>query len=208
MSEQNSAVDSSVHYNIPELQSKPGRSKPHPHAPSLQPNGQHCPPQPSRQELSTEESEEEDEEDDTEEDEPTTSRWQGIEAIFEAYQEYAEGKMCVQQIGFLSVRVALQILKLWFVGVCDARGFLNVRGGPEESYRSFSLSLCLTLEQSIERQVLHSQCRRLEVHHYNLSLTAEQLSHSMGVRNTPMLTSFRLHFYLILRCIFNGQRRE
>uniref|UniRef100_A0A673HAT6 Genetic suppressor element 1-like n=1 Tax=Sinocyclocheilus rhinocerous TaxID=307959 RepID=A0A673HAT6_9TELE len=127
MSEQNNAVDSSVHYNIPELQSTPGRSKPHPHPPSLQPNGQHCPPQPSRQELSTEESEEEveDEEDDTEEDEPTTSRWQGIEAIFEAYQDYAE-------------------------------------------------------EQSIERQVLHSQCRRLEVHHYNLSLTAEQLSHSMG----------------------------
>uniref|UniRef100_A0A672PG57 Genetic suppressor element 1-like n=1 Tax=Sinocyclocheilus grahami TaxID=75366 RepID=A0A672PG57_SINGR len=127
MSEQNNAVDSSVHYNIPELQSTPGRSKPHPHPPSLQPNGQHCPPQPYRQELSTEESEEEveDEEDDTEEDEPTPSRWQGIEAIFEAYQDYAE-------------------------------------------------------EQSIERQVLHSQCRRLEVHHYNLSLTAEQLSHSMG----------------------------
>ncbi len=81
-------------------------------------------------------------------------------------------------------RLALQILKLWCVDVCDARGFLNVRGGPEESYRSLSLSLCLTLEQSIERQVLHSQCRRLEVHHYNLSLTAEQLSHSMGVRNT------------------------
>ncbi|KTF91449.1 hypothetical protein cypCar_00007561 [Cyprinus carpio] len=121
MSEQNHAVDSSVHYNIPELQTTPGRSKPHPHPPSLQPNGQHCPPHPSHQELSTEESEE----DDTEEDEPTTSRWQGIEAIFEAYQEYAE-------------------------------------------------------EQSIERQVLHSQCRRLEAHHYNLSLTAEQLSHSMG----------------------------
>lgn len=100
MSEQNNAVDSSVHYNIPELQSTPGRSKPHPHPPSLQPNGQHCLPQPSRHELSTEESEE----DDTEEDEPTTSRWQGIEAIFEAYQEYAEGKMiCVQQIGSLSV---------------------------------------------------------------------------------------------------------
>ncbi|XP_059362202.1 genetic suppressor element 1-like isoform X1 [Carassius carassius] len=122
MSEQNNAVDSSVHYNIPELQSTPGRSKPHPHPPSLQPNGQHCPPQPSRQES---EEKVEDEGDDTEEDEPTTSGWQGIEAIFEAYQEYAE-------------------------------------------------------EQSIEQQVLQSQCRRLEVHHYNLSLTAEQLSHSMG----------------------------
>lgn len=103
MSEQNNAVDSSVHYNIPEIQSTPGQSKPHPHPPSLQPNGQHCPPQPSHQEISTEESEEEDEEEGTEEDEPTTSRWQGIEAIFEAYQEYAEGKMCVQQIGSLSV---------------------------------------------------------------------------------------------------------
>ncbi|XP_051726961.1 genetic suppressor element 1 isoform X3 [Ctenopharyngodon idella] len=125
MSEQNHAVDSSVHYNIPELQSTPGRSKPYPHPPSSQPNGQHCPSQPSHQEISAEESEEEDEEDDTEEDEPSTSRWQGIEAIYEAYQEYTE-------------------------------------------------------EQSIERQVLHSQCRRLEVHHYNLSVTAEQLSHSMG----------------------------
>lgn len=46
------------------------------------------------------------------------------------------------------------------------------------------VSFTLSLEQSIERQVLHSQCRRLEVHHYNLSVTAEQLSHSMGVRNT------------------------
>ncbi|XP_026110594.1 genetic suppressor element 1-like, partial [Carassius auratus] len=122
MSEQKHTVDSSVHYNIPELQSTPSRSKPHPHPPSLQPNGQHCPPQPSRQES---EEKVEDEADDTEEDEPTTSGWQGIEAIFEAYQEYVE-------------------------------------------------------EQSIEQQVLQSQCRRLEVHHYNLSLTAEQLSHSMG----------------------------
>jgi len=94
MSEQNHAVDSSVHYNIPELQSTPGRSKPHPqpHPLSSQPNGQHCPPQPSHQEISAEESDEEDEEDDTEDDEPSTSRWQGIEAIFEAYQEYTEGK--------------------------------------------------------------------------------------------------------------------
>ncbi|XP_051740175.1 genetic suppressor element 1 [Ctenopharyngodon idella] len=34
-------------------------------------------------------------------------------------------------------------------------------------------------ERSIEHQVLQSECRRLETHHYNLSLTAEQLSHSM-----------------------------
>lgn len=49
------------------------------------------------------------------------------------------------------------------------------------------LSVCLnlpqsSLDQSLERQVLQSQCRKLEAQNYNLSLTAEQLSHSMGVR--------------------------
>ncbi|XP_073687762.1 LOW QUALITY PROTEIN: genetic suppressor element 1 [Garra rufa] len=34
-------------------------------------------------------------------------------------------------------------------------------------------------ERGIEQQVLQSECRRLETQHYNLSLTAEQLSHSM-----------------------------
>lgn len=48
-------------------------------------------------------------------------------------------------------------------------------------------SVCLnlpqsSLDQSLERQVLQSQCRKLEAQNYNLSLTAEQLSHSMGVR--------------------------
>lgn len=138
MSEQNHAVDSSVHYNIPELQSTPGRSKPHlhphphPHPPSSQPNGQHCPPQPSHQEISAEESNEEDEEDDTEDDEPSTSRWQGIEAIFEAYQDYTEGKICallgttryccvMDIIVLFSRGAAQQIPKLWCAGVCDAR---------------------------------------------------------------------------------------
>lgn len=36
-------------------------------------------------------------------------------------------------------------------------------------------------EQNVERQVLQTQCRRLEAQHYSLSLTAEQLSHSMAV---------------------------
>lgn len=36
-------------------------------------------------------------------------------------------------------------------------------------------------EQSLERQVLQTQCRRLEAQNYSLSLTAEQLSHSMAV---------------------------
>ncbi|KAG8508375.1 Genetic suppressor element 1 [Galemys pyrenaicus] len=35
-------------------------------------------------------------------------------------------------------------------------------------------------EQDLERQVLQTQCRRLEAQHYSLSLTAEQLSHSMA----------------------------
>ncbi|CDQ93927.1 unnamed protein product, partial [Oncorhynchus mykiss] len=122
--------DSSVHYNIPELQSAPSRPPPphtHPHTHSIQhphphsiqhphshahplpqPNGQHCPPHPHREPPGARE-----------------EQWQGIEAIFEAYQEYIE-------------------------------------------------------EQGVERQVLQSQCRRLENQHYNLSLTAEQLSHSMG----------------------------
>uniref|UniRef100_A0A671QU23 Genetic suppressor element 1-like n=1 Tax=Sinocyclocheilus anshuiensis TaxID=1608454 RepID=A0A671QU23_9TELE len=34
-------------------------------------------------------------------------------------------------------------------------------------------------EKSIEQQVLQSECIRLETQHYNLTLTAEQLSHSM-----------------------------
>ncbi|XP_051547700.1 genetic suppressor element 1-like isoform X1 [Myxocyprinus asiaticus] len=34
-------------------------------------------------------------------------------------------------------------------------------------------------ERSVEHQVLHSECRRLETQHYNLTLTAEQLSQSM-----------------------------
>ncbi|KTG06872.1 hypothetical protein cypCar_00042575 [Cyprinus carpio] len=34
-------------------------------------------------------------------------------------------------------------------------------------------------EKSIEQKVLQSECRRLETQHYNLTLTAEQLSHSM-----------------------------
>ncbi|KAL1007338.1 hypothetical protein UPYG_G00085210 [Umbra pygmaea] len=143
ISEPSHPQDTSVHYNIPELQSAPSWPPPphtHAHAHSIQhphshahtqPNGQHCPPQPHREpiglreELSVEEESEEESGEEPEEELSTGPRWQGIEAIFEAYQEYIE-------------------------------------------------------EQSVERQVLQSQCRRLEAQHYNLSLTAEQLSHSMG----------------------------
>uniref|UniRef100_H3C8Z7 Gse1 coiled-coil protein n=1 Tax=Tetraodon nigroviridis TaxID=99883 RepID=H3C8Z7_TETNG len=63
----------------------------------------------------------------SEEDEDLSSpkKWQGIEAIFEAYQKYAD-------------------------------------------------------EWSIERQVLHNQCKRLEAQNYSLTRTAEQLSVTMG----------------------------
>ncbi|KAG7217412.1 hypothetical protein INR49_021579, partial [Caranx melampygus] len=37
-----------------------------------------------------------------------------------------------------------------------------------------------TRKWSIERQVLHSQCKRLEAQNYNLTRTAEQLSLTMG----------------------------
>lgn len=58
-------------------------------------------------------------------------------------------------------------------------------------------------EQNLERQVLQTQCRRLEAQHYSLSLTAEQLSHSMAVspgaphvgeRNENRLLGFFLIF--------------
>ncbi|XP_068117688.1 genetic suppressor element 1-like [Hyperolius riggenbachi] len=125
--EQNHKPDASVHYNIPELQQSS-------RAPAQQQNGQQGPMQsgvgrgqPRPQETTSAEStsEEESEDEDEEEDEPPRPKWQGIEAIFEAYQEHLE-------------------------------------------------------EQNIERHVLETQCRRLEAQHYNLSLTAEQLSHRMA----------------------------
>ncbi|XP_040838204.1 genetic suppressor element 1 isoform X2 [Ochotona curzoniae] len=116
-------ADASVHYNIPELQST-GR------LPAPQHNGQQEPPAarrgPPAQEMDCNSAEEEEEEEEEEEDEEVPRhKWQGIEAIFEAYQEHIE-------------------------------------------------------EQNLERQVLETQCRRLEAQHYSLSLTAEQLSHSMA----------------------------
>ncbi|XP_045149723.1 genetic suppressor element 1 isoform X2 [Echinops telfairi] len=126
--EQNHKVDTSVHYNIPELQSSGRPARP-------QHNGQPEPPPgrkgPRAQELDQDsedldDSEEDDGDDEEEEEEEEAPRrkWQGIEAIFEAYQEHIE-------------------------------------------------------EQTLERQVLQTQCRRLEAQHYSLSLTAERLSHSM-----------------------------
>lgn len=76
---------------------------------------------------------------------------------------------------------------------------------------SLSISLCLSLyvvprlvglisEQNIEREVLHSQCRKLEAQHYNLSLTAEQVSHSMGVSVSHTLTHLFQLFSSGLSC--------
>nr|XP_014126766.1 genetic suppressor element 1 [Zonotrichia albicollis] len=117
--EQNHKLDSSIHYNIPELQA-PSRLAPHNGTAEAPPRP--LPPLP--RDSASEDEEEEDEEEEEEEDYPRP-KWQGIEAIFEAYQEHIE-------------------------------------------------------EQNLERQVLQTQCRRLEAQHYTLSLTAEQLSHSMA----------------------------
>lgn len=43
--------------------------------------------------------------------------------------------------------------------------------------------LCVFTERDIESQVLQSECRRMEAQHYHLSVTADQLSVSMGVRS-------------------------
>ncbi|XP_040024643.1 genetic suppressor element 1-like isoform X1 [Gasterosteus aculeatus] len=80
-----------------------------------------------REDLSDEDEEEsgQEEEGDEVEIEEAPRKWQGIEAIFEAYHEYVD-------------------------------------------------------EWSIERHVLHSQCKRLEAQNYNLTRTAEQLTLTMG----------------------------
>ncbi|XP_029463912.1 genetic suppressor element 1 isoform X2 [Rhinatrema bivittatum] len=114
--EQNHKLDASIHYNIPELQTSSRGAAPQRNcqqSSAVQEQGRHS------EEEETESSEEEEEED------PPRPKWQGIEAIFEAYQEHIE-------------------------------------------------------EQNLERQVLQSQCRWLEAQHYSLSLTADQLSHSMA----------------------------
>ncbi|XP_040266662.1 genetic suppressor element 1 isoform X3 [Bufo bufo] len=125
--EQNHKPDASVHYNIPELQQS---SRP----PAPQQNGPQGPGQSGvvrgtiHPDVTSEEEtsdEDDDDEEEDEADEPPRPKWQGIEAIFEAYQEHIE-------------------------------------------------------EQNLERQVLETQCKRLEAQHYNLSLTAEQISHRMA----------------------------
>ncbi|XP_064375841.1 genetic suppressor element 1 isoform X3 [Dromaius novaehollandiae] len=124
--EQNHKLDASIHYNLPELQA-PGRPPGPPH--NGQPEGppRALVPLERRHDSASDDDEvdEEAEEEEEEDDDYPRPKWQGIEAIFEAYQEHLE-------------------------------------------------------EQNLERQVLQTQCRRLEAQHYSLSLTAEQLSHSMA----------------------------
>uniref|UniRef100_A0A3B4A4S2 Genetic suppressor element-like domain-containing protein n=1 Tax=Periophthalmus magnuspinnatus TaxID=409849 RepID=A0A3B4A4S2_9GOBI len=107
---------------------------PHPNRNSQHINGHHAPlygasrDTPSAYEpLSEEEGQsgQDEEEDEEEEMEEAPRKWQGIEAIFEAYHQYAE-------------------------------------------------------EHIIERQVLQSQCRKLEAQNHHLTRTAEQLSHTMA----------------------------
>ena len=84
--EQNHKVDASVHYSLPELQSSS-------RLPPPQHNGQQEPPASRKGTLAQEmdpDSEEEDDGEDDDED-PPRRKWQGIEAILEAYQEHVEG---------------------------------------------------------------------------------------------------------------------
>lgn len=84
--EQSHKVDASVHYNIPELRSSS-------RLPPPQHNGQEAPPGrkgPLTQEMD-QDSEEDEDDGEEDEDEPPRRKWQGIEAIFEAYQEHIEG---------------------------------------------------------------------------------------------------------------------
>lgn len=86
--EQNHKVDTSIHYNIPELQSSS-------RLPLPQHNGQQETPTvrkgPLMQEVDQDSEEEDDEDGDEDEEEPPRRKWQGIEAILEAYQEHIEG---------------------------------------------------------------------------------------------------------------------
>lgn len=87
--EQNHKLDASIHYNIPELQAS--SRPPAPHNGTAEGHRALGPPLPrDRRDSASEEEEEEEEEED--EEECPRPKWQGIEAIFEAYQEHIEGR--------------------------------------------------------------------------------------------------------------------
>ncbi|XP_010004566.1 PREDICTED: genetic suppressor element 1 [Chaetura pelagica] len=95
--EQNHKLDTSIHYNIPELQASSRLAAP-PHNGTAEGPLPHraLPPLP-RDSASEEEDEEEDEEEEEEEEYPRP-KWQGIEAIFEAYQEHIEEQNLERQV--------------------------------------------------------------------------------------------------------------
>lgn len=86
--EQNHSIDTSVHYNIPELRSSS-------RLPLPQRDGQQEPPAgrkgPLAQEVDPDSEEEEDDDGEDDDEDPPKRKWHGIEAIFEAYQEHVEG---------------------------------------------------------------------------------------------------------------------
>lgn len=49
------------------------------------------------------------------------------------------------------------------------------------SFTPVNWRVCVFTERDIESEVLQSECRRMEAQHYHLSVTADQLSVSMGV---------------------------
>lgn len=87
--EQNHKLDTAVHYNIPELQSSS-------RVPLPQHNGQQEPPAgrkgPPMQEVDQDSEDDIEDDSDEEAEEAPRRQWQGIEAIFEAYQEHIEGR--------------------------------------------------------------------------------------------------------------------
>ena len=88
--EQNHKLDASIHYYIPELQAS--SRPPAPHNGTAEGHRALAPPLPrDRRDSASEDEEEEDEEEEDEEECPRP-KWQGIEAIFEAYQEHIEGR--------------------------------------------------------------------------------------------------------------------
>lgn len=89
--DQNHKVDTSVHYNIPELQSSSRVSLPQHNGQQEPPAGRKGPPMQDMIDRESDEEDEDDEDSEEEDEEAPWRKWQGIEAIFEAYQEHIEG---------------------------------------------------------------------------------------------------------------------
>lgn len=62
------------------------------------------------------------------------------------------------------------------------------------------MCVSVSTEWSIERQVLHGQCKRLEAQNYNLTRTAEQLSVTMGVSIWDHICMYA-NFYLLMAVV-------